>query len=945
MKQRRYEGEKTPERSARRRRARGRLTASFAVFGVIVAGTVGLPGLSTPVASADGPPAACAAAPVVQSTGSAFSANETLCRVFFDKGVVDQRQFSVNVSNTAELRNRQVINVSWTGAHPTGGTVSAEQFAAASSQEYPVMLMECRGVDSANVPPAQQLSPETCWTATPDERTAWASSNPLWSLDMFNSAANQAPDVNTPPGDPNGCGEPGNDQYWVPYVGADGTNYPIGPDNCSGSMPPEMNNQTASQQLQSSSIIPSDTTYAQSDANGNGSVNFTVETALANATLGCSDAVPCSLVVIPIEGISCAANPPTGQAYSQCESTGTFKPGEPGYQQPNPAPAVTAHYWWSGSNWSRRISVPLSFAQEGNVCANNASSTPVGLYGSELMAQATQQWDPHFCLDPKLFPVNHVQTPEPQAKNLLQAGSIEAAIQGEPPPVDPSQPSFFTTPTVQAPIAVSGFAISYVVDNSDGKPYRSLRLDARLLAKLMTESYPGTNNVASGDTAIGQNPVAIFNDPEFLALNPSYKVPGYPISPESAPAATLFSILSNSDVLWALTSYINADPEARAWLDGRVDPWGMVVNPAYKGVQLPVDNWPLLDTSTQGPDYIQGGTNPCLANAKPASRVPDRPLIDNPQNTLGQVAYNLQFSIAASQVICNYDPTGNLYNMVALGPEQIGARFLLGLVSLPAAEQFGLDTAALQTFVSAGAPTKFTDPSNRVFTAPSDASLKAAAALLKPDPASGSWQLPYSDFASNPAVAGAYPGTMLLSLDVPTTGLPSGDATKLGEYLNFAAGAGQARGNGVGQIPAGYLPLTDANGLAQELAYTKAAAADVSAQNATVPPLVPGSGGASPKSGGNSSGPGTTGSTGGLGPVGQAVGTSAGQTGPALSALNARGRGGSPSLFQSVANVGRTLVSGAGLGGLALPIALGLALASGGITGSGLWQRRRRSAS
>ena len=36
------------------------------------------------------------------------------------------------------------------------------------------------------------------------------------------------------------------------------------------------------------------------------------------------------------------------------------------------------------------------------------------------MAQATQQWNPHFCLDSKLFNVNHVQTPEPEAKNLIR---------------------------------------------------------------------------------------------------------------------------------------------------------------------------------------------------------------------------------------------------------------------------------------------------------------------------------------------------------------------------------------------------------------------------------------------------------------------------------------------------------------------------------------------
>ena len=30
--------------------------------------------------------------------------------------------------------------------------------------------------------------------------------------------------------------------------------------------------------------------------------------------------------------------------------------------------------------------------------------------------------------------------------------------------------------------------------------------------------------------------------------------------------------------------------------NGTPDQWGMVVNPAYKGIPLPVDQWPLLST-------------------------------------------------------------------------------------------------------------------------------------------------------------------------------------------------------------------------------------------------------------------------------------------------------------------------------------------------------------
>lgn len=907
--------------------------------------------LPTPAkrAAAAGPPGACTAPAATQGSGSSFDASETLCRYFADQAqVVDQRNFSLNVSNTSGLHDGQVISVSWSGAHPTGGIVSDQQLAQAAFQEFPVVLMECRGVDSTTAAPAQQLSPATCWTATPDERAAWDSSNnPLWSLDMFNSPANRAVDVNTPPADPTGCGEPGsNAQYWVHFVAQDGKDYPVGPEGCSGSLPPEMENISPAQEP--AFPVPSDTTYAQTYPDGTGTAEFTVQTALSNASLGCSDTVACSLVVVPVEGISCNSNPPASAAYSQCESLGTFTPGQPSSAHPNPAPAVEGKYWWSASNWDRRISVPLTFSPAANVCSQ-ANAAPVNIYGSELMAQATQQWDPHFCLDPKLFPVSHIQTPEPAAKNLLQSGAIEAAFEGEPPEIPSGQQSFFYTPTVQAPVAVGGFAISYVIDNSGGRPYTQLRLNPRLLAKLMTESYPGTPNVASGDPGISKNPLATFYDPEFLALNPGYKLPTDPTLPQTAPAATLFSILSQADVLWALTAYINGDPEARAWLDGQPDPWGMVVNPAYKGIQLPVSSWPLLDTSTNGPDY-DPNVNPCLAPAptppgvKPPALIPDRPLVDNPVGTFGQVAYNLQYSLAVSDVVCNFNQGGNFYNLQTVGPETLGDRFMIGVVSLPAADELGLNAASLQTNVAPDALAKFSDPSGRTFIAPSAQSLQAAATLFQPDTTLGSWQLPYNELSSSSTARGAYPGTMLMSLDVPTQGLPATDAKNLAAYMTFAVTDGQTPGTGVGQLPAGYLPMTAANGLGPEVAFTEAAAAAVAAQKGGTPAIVPGSGspGSNNTSGTNGSGPATS----SLGQPGS--GAAIGATSPStVGGLSSATTGGAPTKHGSSKKtlaLFPALAFGAGLGGLALPLALVIALLGGAVAASFWWYGRRRPA-
>ena len=61
-----------------------------------------------------------------------------------------------------------------------------------------------------------------------------------------------------------------------------------------------------------------------------------------------------------------------------------------------------------------------------------------------------------------------------------------------------------------------------------GERVTKLRLDARLLAKLITESYPAetpsTRQSQLGSdqcgNVIANNPVSITDDPEFIALNP-----------------------------------------------------------------------------------------------------------------------------------------------------------------------------------------------------------------------------------------------------------------------------------------------------------------------------------------------------------------------------------------------------------------------------------------
>jgi hypothetical protein len=764
------------------------------------------------------------------ATGSpAFSAQETISRTHLDGAdtTVDTRTVSATVSDTQNLRDRQAVTVTWRGAHPTGGTVTDHNSAAAAQQEYPVVVMQCRGVDSASPDAAAKVTPQSCWTQTPGERFQYSISDfsyPSYRMDRYATTADRAYSVGQPSPLPSGCPTTLTAPHWIHFLAADGTDYPGGNLGCGGIAPEAAN--------AADSLQPGNTTYGVADANGNGEAKFVIQTTETNASVGCSQTVECTLEIIPIMGISCdpagvASDPGLGMApntrpvanlvpvaRTECERTGRFKPGEQNGGGAQADVAVTGALWWAASNWRNRIAVPLTFAPGGDACDIVTDQPSLFVYGAEGLAQATQQWGPKFCFGTKAFTLRHVQTSEPQAKNLLSIGNIEAAVQGSPP----STP--FPEPVVQAPAALSGWTIAYSVDGADGTPYQNLKLNARLLAKLLSESYFGCAFCLQVP-GIGNNPTDMSRDPEFQALNP-----GVPKTNYLAAGATLYAMSSDSDVMSALTSYINADPEARAWLNGTPDPWGMVVNPAYKKIALPVTSWPLLDTHVA---KFATGANQCLEQ----SPVPWLPQVASPLSNPALVALNMQFDTANSQINCRNNGAEN-QKLVALGREATGVRFLFGLVSLADAARYQLDSAQLQTQRTSTGTGTFSDASGRTFVGPTDDAVRAAGTLMTADAAIGSWRVPYDRFATADG-ANAYPGTMLISIDVPTSGLARTDATNYATLLRFTAGEGQVAGLDSGQLPPGYVPLTDANGLGAFAAFTNKAASAVAAQCGSVP--------------------------------------------------------------------------------------------------------------
>ena len=212
--------------------------------------------------------------------------------------VVDKRTVTLHVSQTTNLRGRQEIAVSWSGAHPTGGIVADQNSIDAQQEEYPFVLLECRGIDSTKATPPERLSPETCWTQDWSERyqDSFQTRFPALPARPVRPAAGRAQVVGAPSPLPAACKYlPAPTQHWVPFVAADGQVYDERPGRVRR---PAAGVADRRRVRASRATRPS----ASPGLDGRGSADFDVWTSAENASLGCSQTVACALVAVPSWG-------------------------------------------------------------------------------------------------------------------------------------------------------------------------------------------------------------------------------------------------------------------------------------------------------------------------------------------------------------------------------------------------------------------------------------------------------------------------------------------------------------------------------------------------------------------------------------------------------------------------------------------------------------------
>ncbi|CAB4719301.1 unannotated protein [freshwater metagenome] len=732
-----------------------------------------------------------------------FSQTKTLTRTFENADGTTysfpSREVTVTADTTQDVRGRQRILISWTGAQPSGGRASNPYGENGLQQEYPVVIMQCRGIDDPSLPAAKQLSPSTCWTASVAQRSqiSRTGAEASWTRDLLADPADRERVSGiTPFPSADVCPTADIAPFFTrltPFVAAKGTVFPA----CDAQhMPPE---------AAVGAAFPPNELAAFTDTDGRGSVQFEVRSDVENESLGCNDKVACSIVVIPIMGLSCAApSVPATPADDACRKGGRFLPGSSNFANDGVDQAVSPALWWSASNWANRFSIPLTFGFPPDTCDVLDSRAPTGFYGSELLAQAALQWSPAYCLRKDRFKFQLNQMSDDAGWNLMEAGEGAAAEVSSEHELRGSDPVGY------APTAVTGFSIGYVIDRPDNQgEYTDLRMNARLVAKLMSQSYLGSD-LGRGHPGMAGNPLGIMTDPEFVKLNP-----GLTQNAQEAGAA-LLSLSNSSDVIYQLTDWMAQDKDALAFLGGKPDPWGMVVNPAYRDIAIPTAEWPLLDSYVPQTENTCRQDNPAVYFSQLAA----------PVTTLRKIAEALLDAWPNVQTRCEFDLSTQLYKLGRIDRQSFGARFMMGVVSLGDVDRYGLRSAALEA-------------ASGSYVEPDDASLAAAVGLAKQQDRYGPFVLDQADVRRSKA---AYPGTMVVYTAAKLRNLDQTSADKVAQFIRVSTTEGQRPGTGNGDLPGGFLPIRDSGVTAKLYASAQQVAAAIAAQKAA-PSAPPSQGG------------------------------------------------------------------------------------------------------
>ena len=398
-----------------------------------------------------------------------------------------------------------------------------------------------------------------------------------------------------------------------------------------------------------------------------------------------------------------------------------------------------------------------------------------------MISAAFYSWQPSLCKDIATF--GYSQIGDGEARRQITGslfGSSGLAFIADP--IDEELRG--KNQLVYAPVANSAVVVAFNIEKNfksdsplvsqNGALVTDLKLNARLVAKLLTQSY--RNDVPGGNTQehVKDNPRSLVADPEFIQLNPDFEYFQRGLEPGG-----LLVALGSSDSTALVWRWLQNDPKASSFLKGTPDQWGMKLNKFYSTLELATDteieSFPKADLSTYRPNSSTPEPGFSTLDMRPYS------------HDMLDAAAAARRGDSKSKTI--WDPNKIPAAFASGGAQPIGQRFMLAITDLPAAERYGLGVATLVS--STGQESK-----------PSASTMNAAVSAMPVDASTG---ILYNDGKSVKGTA--YPWT---SLTYAVVNVCTQTPKALSEYssmLNYAAGPGQITGEAQGMLPYGYVPL------------------------------------------------------------------------------------------------------------------------------------------
>ena len=153
-------------------------------------------------------------------------------------------------------------------------------------------------------------------------------------------------------------------------------------------------------------------------------------------------------------------------------------------------------------------------------------------------------------------------------------------------------------------MSISAVSVGYWVDNANtGDPFTHLKLDPRLVAKLLTTSY-NLSSVActptpspNCDAGVDGNPDGHHRGPGVHQAEPRHHMANTPLGNATSPNDVPIVQSGPSDMTYMVTRWIAANKEASQFLAAVPDRWGMRINSYYANVKYPTDAFVPQDPS------------------------------------------------------------------------------------------------------------------------------------------------------------------------------------------------------------------------------------------------------------------------------------------------------------------------------------------------------------